>query len=50
MNKAKIKDEMRTCGHLKNEQSYFWDRVCVKPKCECYRFVLKDEKQSLLVP
>jgi hypothetical protein len=47
MDKAKIKDEMCTCGHLKSEHSYFLDRVCTKPKCECYKFVLKDEKQKL---
>ena len=47
MYKAKIKDEMCTCGHLKSEHSIFLDRVCIKPKCECYKFVLKDEKQKL---
>ena len=46
MDKAKIKDEMCTCGHLKSEHSYFLDRVCTKPNCECYKFVLKDEKRK----
>jgi hypothetical protein len=41
MDKGKIKDELCTCGHLKSEHSYFLDRVCNKPKCECYKFVLK---------
>ena len=46
MDKAKTKDEMCTCGHLKSEHSYFLDRVCTKPKCECYKFVLKGGKQK----
>jgi hypothetical protein len=46
MDKAKIKDEQCKCGHLKSEHSYFLDRVCNKPKCECYKFVLKDEEQK----
>jgi hypothetical protein len=46
MEKVKIKDELCTCGHLKSEHSYFLDRVCSKPKCECYKFVLKKEEQK----
>ena len=44
IDKAKIIDERCTCEHLKSEHSRFLDRVCVKPKCECYKFVLKVEK------
>ena len=46
MDKDKIKDEMCTCGHLKSEHSFFLDRICTKHRCECYKFVLKDEKQK----
>lgn len=46
MNKTKIKDELCTCGHLKSEHSYFLDRLCTKPKCECYKFVLKVEEKK----
>lgn len=46
MNEAKIRDEMCMCGHLKSEHSYFLDRVCTKSKCECYKFVLKDDEQK----
>jgi len=46
MDKTKNKDEMCTCGHLKSEHSYFLDKVCMKSKCECYKFVLKDEEQK----
>jgi hypothetical protein len=44
MDKAKIKDEMCTCGQLESEHSYFLNRVCTKSKCEYYEFVLKDEE------
>jgi len=46
MDKVKVKDEMCTCGHLKSEHSYFLDRVCIKARCECYKFVLKGEEQK----
>ena len=45
MDKAKTEDEMCMCEHPKSEHSYFLDRVCTKPHCECYKFVLKDEKK-----
>ena len=34
-------------GILKVSTRFFLDRVCIKPNCECYKFVLKDEKQKL---
>jgi hypothetical protein len=49
MDKAKIKDEQCKCGHLRSEHSYFLDRVCNISKCECYKFVLKDEAQNLIL-
>ena len=44
MDEAKTKDDICICEHLKSEHSLFLDRVCNKPKCECYKFVLKGEK------
>jgi hypothetical protein len=44
MDNVRIIDDMCMCKHLKSEHSYFLDRVCTIPKCECYTFVLKDEQ------
>jgi len=44
MDKAKIIDDVCMCEYLKSEHLYFLDRVCTRPKCECYRFVLKGEQ------